>query len=214
MNSLVSIVLGCVGAYVLVSIFFLCFPGLLHRHKRLQSPPKLHSSHRGGSAETTENTLPAFRHAVRHGSELLELDVHLTRDGQVVVNHDADLTRQCGVSRLVSSFDYSELPRYLHPHKLPLPPQYYPVNEVLGTQNGYIGPNGPFKPPAADIGRMPLLEECFAEFVRGSPAPQHPRADPRPTAVPDTRVPRLAAARRVDQHRHQGVAAPRRRRAD
>ena len=73
----------------------------------------------------------------------------------------------------------SELPRYLLPHKLPLPPQYYPANAVLGTQNGYIGPNGPFKSPKADVGRMPLLDEVFAEFVRRSSAPGAPQGSPR-----------------------------------
>ena len=219
-----TLLLAGVAAYVLGSLFLLLFPGLLHRRKTLQAAPTLHSSHRGGSAESTENTLPAFRHAVRHGSELLELDVHLTRDRQVVVNHDADLSRQCGVKAQVSSYAYSELPRYLLPHKLPMPPQYYPANAVLGTQNGYIGPNGPFKSPKADVGRMPLLDEVFAEFVRRSssaPArsscrPAFPRAHAsclrtrgtrsrasqgwshtsHPTALPESRTRMVSSPRR------------------
>ena len=187
-----TLLLAGAAAYVLGSLFLLLFPGLLHRRKTLQAAPTLHSSHRGGSAESTENTLPAFRHAVRHGSELLELDVHLTRDRQVVVNHDADLSRQCGVNAQVFSYAYSELPRYLRPDRLPLPPQYHPANAVLGTQNGYIGPNGPFKSPKADVGRMPLLDEVFAEFVRRRSSAPGAAADPHPLEPANRLVARVA----------------------
>lgn len=154
----------CAAVYLLLSSFFLCFPGVLHKRKGAQDGPKLHSAHRGGSAECVENTLPAFRNAVRQGSELLELDVHLTRDKQVVVNHDLELSRQCGVRVQVSSLDYAELPRYLHPNKLALPPQFYPPDAVLGTSAGYLGTDGPFGATKGDAGRMPLLDEVFTEF--------------------------------------------------
>ena len=71
------------GGYAIVSGTLLVFPQLLHR--RLAGRKMRHGSHRGGAGEATENTLPAFRNAVRCGSELLELDVHLTADQQVVV---------------------------------------------------------------------------------------------------------------------------------
>ena len=48
-------------------------------------------AHRGGSCLNTENSLPAFRHAVGLGVEAIEVDVHLTKDGVPVVNHDAGL---------------------------------------------------------------------------------------------------------------------------
>jgi len=54
------------------------------------------SAHRGGSAERAENTLGAFKHAESLGMNLMELDCHLTKDGEVVVAHDADLERMCG----------------------------------------------------------------------------------------------------------------------
>ena len=50
-------------------------------------------AHRGASAHAPENTLEAYRLAVESGSEGLELDVHMTRDGQVVVMHDDDVDR-------------------------------------------------------------------------------------------------------------------------
>lgn len=59
----------------------------------------LHISHRGGAALAPENTLPAFERAVREfHTDVLELDVHATKDQVVVVAHDATLDR-CTTAR-------------------------------------------------------------------------------------------------------------------
>jgi glycerophosphoryl diester phosphodiesterase len=50
-------------------------------------------AHRGDSANWPENTLPAFRAALDVGADLIELDVQMTRDGEVVVIHDPVLDR-------------------------------------------------------------------------------------------------------------------------
>ncbi len=57
------------------------------------SPEVLVVAHRGNSAQAPENTLPAFRSAVRVGCDLVELDVGVTADGQLAVLHDATLDR-------------------------------------------------------------------------------------------------------------------------
>ena len=44
--------------------------------------------HRGAAGERPENTLESFRHALASGAQILESDVHATRDGQVVMCHD------------------------------------------------------------------------------------------------------------------------------
>ncbi len=51
------------------------------------------AAHRGGAALAPENSLRAFRNALRLGADLLETDVHLTADGEVVVLHDPTLDR-------------------------------------------------------------------------------------------------------------------------
>ena len=53
----------------------------------------LFAAHRGGALLWLENSLLAFRNALALGADFLELDVHLTRDGEVVVIHDATLDR-------------------------------------------------------------------------------------------------------------------------
>lgn len=52
--------------------------------------------HRGCMVHAPENTLAAFRRAWEEGADGIELDVHLTRDGRIVVHHDADLRRTAG----------------------------------------------------------------------------------------------------------------------
>jgi glycerophosphoryl diester phosphodiesterase len=51
------------------------------------------AAHRGGALLWPENSLLAFRNAVGLGADLVEFDVHLSRDGEVVVIHDATLDR-------------------------------------------------------------------------------------------------------------------------
>ena len=53
----------------------------------------LFAAHRGGAALWPENSLLAFGNALALGVDYLELDVHLSRDGEVMVIHDATLER-------------------------------------------------------------------------------------------------------------------------
>jgi glycerophosphoryl diester phosphodiesterase len=48
-------------------------------------------AHRGASGRLPENTLPAYQLAVELRADMIEIDLHLTRDGAVVVAHDGDL---------------------------------------------------------------------------------------------------------------------------
>jgi glycerophosphoryl diester phosphodiesterase len=50
-------------------------------------------AHRGASAVAPENTLAAFKEAIRVGADMIELDVRLSSDGAMMVFHDQDLSR-------------------------------------------------------------------------------------------------------------------------
>ena len=63
----------------------------MHPLLDLQARPVV--GHRGNAAHAPENTLEAFRQAVDIGVDALELDVHLSADGHVVVIHDPTLDR-------------------------------------------------------------------------------------------------------------------------
>lgn len=77
------------------------------------SPPSsirpLVYAHRGGAALRPENTLAAFDHGLGLGADGLELDVHLARDGVVVVHHDATLERTTGARGALVDFTADEL---------------------------------------------------------------------------------------------------------
>jgi glycerophosphoryl diester phosphodiesterase len=68
-------------------------------------------AHRGGSRLRPENTLAAFEHALALGVDGLELDVRLSRDGEVVVIHDAALDRTTDTSGMVADRTARELER-------------------------------------------------------------------------------------------------------
>ena len=69
-------------------------------------------AHRGASAYCPENTLEAFSLAVEHGADGIELDVHLSKDGQIVVAHDARLDRVSDGTGLINNFTLDELKRF------------------------------------------------------------------------------------------------------
>jgi glycerophosphoryl diester phosphodiesterase len=48
-------------------------------------------AHRGASARRPENTLPAYALAVEMGADMIEIDLHRTRDGAIVITHDEEL---------------------------------------------------------------------------------------------------------------------------
>lgn len=50
-------------------------------------------AHRGSSGERPENTLPAFEYAIEQSADMIETDLHLSRDGVVVIHHDPELER-------------------------------------------------------------------------------------------------------------------------
>ncbi|KAA0705814.1 Lysophospholipase D GDPD3 [Triplophysa tibetana] len=111
MASYLYYLLPAVGGYALTSLYFLRNPHILHKRKKTAFHCT-HISHRGGCGERIENTMEAFTHAVDMGTEMLELDCHLTKDGHVVVSHDEELLRQTGHNVSISSLNLEDLPLY------------------------------------------------------------------------------------------------------
>lgn len=96
-------------------------------------------AHRGASGNAPENTLPAFESAVRMGAAGIELDVHLTSDGQVVVIHDESIRRTSGADGIVAQMTAAQLT------------STQAANGMKGFADAHI----------------PLLEEVF-DLVKGS----------------------------------------------
>lgn len=77
--------------------------------KQEQVPRPRIVAHRGASFEAPENTLAAFKRAWALGVEAVELDVRVTKDGEVVVVHDPTTLRIGGLDRPVADQTFAEL---------------------------------------------------------------------------------------------------------
>ena len=104
--------------------------------------PRLYG-HRGAAGLAPENTLASFRRALADGADYLELDVHATRDGVVVVIHDATLERTTDGTGEVRALGFDELRRRDAGYRF----------EVAGEH--------PFR--GCDV-RVPALEELLDEL--------------------------------------------------
>ncbi|MGC9051501.1 glycerophosphodiester phosphodiesterase [Pyrobaculum sp.] len=67
--------------------------------------------HRGFPARELENTIPSIEAAVRHGADVVEVDVQTTADGVVVLSHDDTLERTFGVPLNVRTSTWDEVRR-------------------------------------------------------------------------------------------------------
>lgn len=66
-------------------------------------------AHRGASSIAPENTMLAFTLAVESGAEMIETDAQLSRDGEIVLIHDADLGRTTNYTGRVADWSASEM---------------------------------------------------------------------------------------------------------
>lgn len=69
-------------------------------------------AHRGYSGKYPENTMLAFEEAAKTGADGIELDVQLTKDGQVVVIHDERIDRTTDGTGFVKDYTYEELKKF------------------------------------------------------------------------------------------------------
>ena len=98
---------------IMVALVGLAFFVLLCLRRERQSVAgrgwPVNLAHRGASAHAPENTMEAFRLAVETGAGGLELDVHLSRDGYIVVIHDPTLDRTTDGTGAVARMTLDEL---------------------------------------------------------------------------------------------------------
>ena len=71
--------------------------------------PILKIGHRGAKGYASENTLTAFQYAIDLGADGIELDVHLSADGEIVVIHDETIDRTTNGKGLVNTLSLHEL---------------------------------------------------------------------------------------------------------
>lgn len=68
-------------------------------------------AHRGAKGEAPENTMAAFRLGIEQGCDAIELDVHLSKDGEVIVCHDDTLNRTTDTEGRIHDYTVDELKR-------------------------------------------------------------------------------------------------------
>jgi glycerophosphoryl diester phosphodiesterase len=74
--------------------------------------PVMVIAHRGFSGQAPENTLASFKKAIESGSDMIELDVRLSKDGQVVVVHDNTIDKTTNGRGKVADYTLKELKQF------------------------------------------------------------------------------------------------------
>ena len=85
--------------------------GIRKRGNDSMNRPKVWG-HRGASGYLPENTIPAFEKAVEMGADGIELDIHKTKDGQLVVIHDEKIDRTSNGKGYVKDYTLEELRKF------------------------------------------------------------------------------------------------------
>jgi len=108
----------------------------LNKIIKLKKSNKIYvTAHRGASKEAAENSLLAFYKAIEIGADLIEMDIHLTKERNIVVIHDAN-TKRVGDKFLVikeSTYDQIQEVNLKDNQKIPL------LDEVFEKFKGKIG---------------------------------------------------------------------------
>jgi glycerophosphoryl diester phosphodiesterase len=118
-------------------------------------------AHRGRSGQLPENTLAAFRKAVDLGADRLELDVQMTRDGELVVIHDETVDRTTNGTGRVADLTLAEI-RALDAGQGEQVPTFAEVLQFAAAAGV------PLMPEAKSPHLYPGLEEKMVEQVVGA----------------------------------------------
>ena len=83
--------------------------GFNDQMKRVHNPQMISVAHRGASSFAPENTRSAFHKAVELRADYLEFDVHLSKDGELVIMHDDRIDRTTNGSGYIKDLTLPEL---------------------------------------------------------------------------------------------------------
>jgi glycerophosphoryl diester phosphodiesterase len=103
--------------WLLIAIFILLILGLIppfmpdapSKAYYMGASPPLVIAHQGGDAVWPGNTLYAFERSVAIGADVLEMDAHITRDGQIVLMHDEEVDRTSNGTGLIEEHTLADL---------------------------------------------------------------------------------------------------------
>jgi glycerophosphoryl diester phosphodiesterase len=162
------------------------------------------AAHRGHALDGHhENTLGAFDQAIRLGADIIELDVHRTRDGVLVVHHDARVGGRTG--RRIRDLDYAQLPPVgPRAEQIPTLDQVVQLARGRARMNVELKASG-FEREAADLLRanLPIGDFVMKSFLPESVATL---SATRPDVTVGLLVPHLPGSGRM--RRALGGAGP------
>jgi glycerophosphoryl diester phosphodiesterase len=122
----------------------------LRRHPKAEG-----ISHRGAHQTLPENSIPAFLRAIELGADAIELDVHATSDGVVIVHHDPTVTAAGVATSRLLDLSASELSRFPLAHGVEIPTLASVLNAIGDRTKVYV------EIKALDI--EPLVVRCIRE---------------------------------------------------
>ena len=123
-------------------------------------------AHRGASGYAPQNTMAAFRKAIELNADGIELDIHLSKDGQIVVCHDSTIDATSNGTGKISEMTYEEILQYDFSNEFTQDsPQHAPllreVLELLKPTNMIL--NIEVKAFSAGLPAMKLVKEMGME---------------------------------------------------
>ena len=129
-------------------------------------------AHRGNKHIAPENSVPAFESALRAGCGTIELDVHITADGQLVVFHDFTMERSAnGTGQdVITTHTYADLQQYdigawFHPHfagtKIPTLKQILTLAKHYNADVYVDLKSAPADKVITLIQNMDMVKKCF-----------------------------------------------------
>lgn len=105
------------GAIPLLLIVYLGFPVLLHvfnewGYNKNELKDMEIIGHRGGASIGPENTLACYKKGIEAGADMIEIDIHLTKDNRIVVCHDQSINRTTNGKGLIRELTLNEIRQY------------------------------------------------------------------------------------------------------
>ncbi|CED84621.1 Glycerophosphoryl diester phosphodiesterase [Phaffia rhodozyma] len=131
--------------------------------------------HRGASAEFPENTLASFEAAIREGADAIESDVHLSKDGYVLMFHDAKLDRTTTGKGLIGEQNWQGVDGMKHARTKKEPIQPIPLFDeiielLMKPENQHVKFNIDIKVHSDPVKVFPAISKIIS---------QHPTIYPR-----------------------------------
>ncbi|MEH7076145.1 glycerophosphodiester phosphodiesterase [Neobacillus drentensis] len=96
-------------ATILFVLFMVCYRAITRISLKTNDKSPLKIGHRGAAGYCPENTLSSFRKAIELGADYLELDIQMTKDGELVVIHDTTVNRTTNGKGRVKDFTIREI---------------------------------------------------------------------------------------------------------